>query len=253
MCDPSPPSSDEAANYDEKHEKAAAEIARRIGARRGFIGVPWIEDDDSEEDGKSETDAEPARAVRVLDYACGTGAMSRSFAPYTTQCIGIDLSQKMVDTYNTRASNQGLARNEMFAYNGNLCIPDDEDPEVFRDPEFWDFDMAIVGLGFHHFDDPLLAAKRLVSRLKPGGVLVIVDFLTHAPIAGHGHGHAHDHHHVLKALQTVTHHGFGEAQIREIFVDAGAGKDFAIDKMGEVTMGVKLGKRGLFMARGTKG
>lgn len=113
--------SDEAANYDAKHEKATAEIVRRIEARRDFIGVDWIKDDSSDDEG----DAGPTRAVRVLDYACGTGAMSRvglsrdpvivalseteseqAFAPYTTQCVGIDLSEKMVDAYNTRARNQ---------------------------------------------------------------------------------------------------------------------------------------------------
>lgn len=53
-------------------------------------------------------------------------------------------------------------------------------------------------------------------------------------------------------MDTVTHHGFSEESIRKIFDDAGAGKDFAIDDMGEVTMGAHMGKRTLFMARGTK-
>lgn len=69
--------SNEAAEYDAKHEKATAEIARRIEARRGFIGVEWIEDDSSDDEGGSTNDTTPARDVRVLDYACGTGSMSR--------------------------------------------------------------------------------------------------------------------------------------------------------------------------------
>lgn len=70
--------SNEAADYDAKHEKTTAEIARRLEARRGLIGVEWLEEDDSsDEQGVSTTDAVPARAVRVLDYACGTGSMSR--------------------------------------------------------------------------------------------------------------------------------------------------------------------------------
>lgn len=88
--------SNEAANYDAKHEKATAEIAKRIEARRDFIGVEWIEDDSSEdEDGEAES--EVTRAVRLLDYACGTGAMSRvslilennaEIVPWTTASIG---------------------------------------------------------------------------------------------------------------------------------------------------------------------
>lgn len=68
----------------------------------------------------------------------------------------------------------------MRAYQGNLCDSQDEDPETFKSADFFGFDLAVVGLGFHHFDDPNLAARRLAARLKPGGVLVILDFLPHA-------------------------------------------------------------------------
>ncbi|PSS03303.1 S-adenosyl-L-methionine-dependent methyltransferase [Coniella lustricola] len=291
---------DEAEGYDAKHEKTAEEIMRRVAARRDFIGIGWIEDEDEDEDDDEDDDEDaevqnykaeksPSHSVRVLDYACGTGNMSRAFAPYTTQCVGIDLSEKMVQVYNTRARNQGLDPEEMSAYHGNLCIPKDPTPAAFQDPvQFFNFDMAIVGLGFHHFDDPQLAASRLVARLKPGGVLVILDFLPHTPFSaahdgqdndhqdhhshahshgqdesqgsdkelekhGHGHDHSHSHSHGHgHAAHTVTHHGFSEEQITRIFTTAGAAKDFAIDKLGQVTMGRHMGKRELFMARGTK-
>lgn len=179
-------------------------------------------------------------------------------------------------------SPKGLAEDEMAAFHGNLCIPGDEDPAAFRDPRFFGFDLAVVGLGFHHFDDPELAARRLVARLRPGGVLMIIDFLPHAPhgtgsSGAHGHDHDdhdHGHHHhaqhghqheghgqieevggdasVEKALGTVTHHGFSEEHIKEIFVNAGAGEDFALDDMGKVAFGPRHGKRTLFIARGTK-
>jgi len=103
----------------------------------------------------------------------------QALAPYTTQCLGIDLSEGMVAAYNARASNQGLAEDEMHAYHGNLCAPDDPSPSAFTEPRFFNFDIAAVGLGFHHFDDPALAAKRLVERLRPGGVLLVLDFLPH--------------------------------------------------------------------------
>jgi SAM-dependent methyltransferase len=67
----------------------------------------------------------------------------------------------------------------MHAYQGNLCVPDDPNPAAFTSPEFSNFDVAAVGLGFHHFDDPTLAARRLAERLKTGGVLMILDFLPH--------------------------------------------------------------------------
>lgn len=170
----------------------------------------------------------------------------------------------MVAAYNQRAENQGLAKAEMFAYKGNLCDPDDPEPAAFASPEFSAFDVAAVGLGFHHFDNPQLAASRLVDRLKPGGVLLIVDFLTHAPLssaAGHSHHHGnhHDHHHGPDASATVMHHGFSADEIRKIFEAAGAGTDFGLTDMGAITSSRKAPdgkveelKRNIFLARGTK-
>lgn len=71
----------------------------------------------------------------------------------------------------------------MYAYQGNLLDPNDPDPREFSSFDFQLFDIAVVGLGFHHFDDPALAAKRLVERLRPGGVLLILDFLPHGKVA----------------------------------------------------------------------
>lgn len=37
----------------------------------------------------------------------------------------------------------------MFAYQGDLCVPNDETPSAISGPAFYDFDIAAVGLGFH--------------------------------------------------------------------------------------------------------
>jgi SAM-dependent methyltransferase len=63
------------------------------------------------------------------------------------------------------------------AFQGNLADPTDTSPAAFTDTKFFDFDVAGVGLGFHHFDKPDLASKRLAERLRPGGVLFIIDFV----------------------------------------------------------------------------
>ncbi|EAA36317.3 S-adenosyl-L-methionine-dependent methyltransferase [Neurospora crassa] len=225
----------EAAAYDAKHAKTLDRIVEEIRARLDFIGVEWVDEDAD------------SGSVRLLDYACGTGVVSRALAPYTTQCVGIDLSENMVAQYNARAENQGLARDEMYAYQGNLLDPNDPDPREFSGFDFHHFDIAVVGLGFHHFDDPALAAQRLVERLRPGGVLLILDFLPHGKVADDGHAASH----------TITHHGFSEEQVKKIFQDAGAGKDFALE-----TIGIAFNKatenrpeevrRQVFLARGTK-
>ncbi|GAB1312285.1 hypothetical protein MFIFM68171_02495 [Madurella fahalii] len=226
----------EAASYDSKHGKTLDQIIEEIRARLDFFGVDWVDDDYDKDNDKTD-----GKTVRLLDYACGTGAL----APYTTQCIGIDLSEGMVAAYNARAENQGISPAEMRAYQGNLCAASDPDPPPFASAEFFDFDVAAVGLGFHHFDDPALAARRLAARLKTGGVLVILDFLPHGEIDP-----AHP------ASSTVTHHGFSVEQIKRIYEEAGVGKDFGLEEVGVVffhgTADEPGMKRKIFIARGTK-
>ncbi|KAI0487402.1 S-adenosyl-L-methionine-dependent methyltransferase [Xylaria cf. heliscus] len=241
---------EEASSYDEKHRKLHDRLTRELQARLDFIGVDWASDDeDSSEEGGDKNNGKSKRQVKLLDYACGTGMMSRALAPYTTQCIGMDISEKMVSTYNTRAENQGLSPEEMHAILGDLTSETISD--AISSPELFNFDIAVVGGGFHHFGDPALAAKRLVERLKPGGVLLIWDFLPHGPMhhhdhhhhghgEGEGHSHSHSHGHAEEGekekghdvFHSVMHHGFSEPQMREIFTSAGAGTDFQLEVIG---------------------
>ncbi|KAJ8131715.1 hypothetical protein O1611_g1909 [Lasiodiplodia mahajangana] len=151
---------EEAASYDDKHRKLNERLTRELQARLDFIGVDWADDDDDDSDGESgEGDSKkPRREVRLLDYACGTGMMSRALAPYTTQCVGIDLSETMVAVYNKRAENQGLSADEMHAVLGDLAAETVSD--TLSSPDLFNFDIAVVGGGFHHFGDPELAASR---------------------------------------------------------------------------------------------
>ncbi|KAK6857013.1 S-adenosyl-L-methionine-dependent methyltransferase [Apiospora arundinis] len=273
----------EASNYDSKFQKTIQQLTEAIQERLDFIGVDWVVDEDDGNDqgstsGGTATASVPSREVRLLDYACGTGLMSRALAPYTTQCVGVDISENMVGVYNATARNQGLTEEEMHAVVGDVTVPEDPSPAALSAPHFFDFDVAVLGLGFHHFADPPLAAKRLVERLRPGGVLLILDFVTHEPIVkqqqqqgqdqdhdGHGHGHhghSHGHGHsndkaFHNAAHTVTHHGFSESQMKGIFEAAGAGRKFAFQEMGSGVVfthgsGKEGSKRRVFLARGRR-
>ena len=106
--------------------------------------------------------------------------------------------------------------------------------------------MAAVGLGFHHFEDPEYTAKKLVDRLRPGGILFIVDFLPHEALDPH-----------RSAAATVTHHGFTKERVRDIFSGAGAGIAFAMQTMGDGVVFThrkegKSDRRSVFIARGQK-
>ncbi|KAF5846662.1 hypothetical protein GGP41_004740 [Bipolaris sorokiniana] len=153
--------------------------------------------------------------VRMLDYACGTGLMTRIFAPYITHTTAIDISPNMISTYTSRFASAFPQPLTITTAVGNLFDKSDLNPSSLDAPEFRDFDLATVGFGFHHFEDVVYAAKQLKERLRPGGVLVINDFLEGGDVLadedgkpvegspgnhavhhhGHGHGHKHEHGH----------------------------------------------------------
>lgn len=165
------------------------------------------------------------------------------------ECIGIDLSENMVGAYNAKAKAQvspqdfrGRKRSLFFyrilllirlacsllvntsqgatreAFQGNFA---DSKAAALTDAKFFGFSAAGVGLGWHHIDDCELVAKKLVERLKPGGVFFILDFaprmLNVEAAAGRG----------------VKHDGFSEEQMRTLFEGAGAGQNFAYEVMPE--------------------
>jgi hypothetical protein len=47
-----------------------------IKSRRDWMGSNWIEDDSDDESSPTTSEAS-AKSVRLLDYACGTGMVSR--------------------------------------------------------------------------------------------------------------------------------------------------------------------------------
>ncbi|KAG6226126.1 hypothetical protein E4U26_002586 [Claviceps purpurea] len=214
-----------ASEYDTRFQNTIERLEEEVRARADLLG------------------ARPGG--RLLDYACGTGLLSRALGPQLSRCVGIDISESMVEQYNARSNRDGLAPEKCIACVGNLLSPDDPSPEKFSSPDFFDFDLAGVGLGFHHMDDCALAAKQLAHRLRPGGVLFIVDFVTHAPPSS-------------EQISSVRHNGFTEQQVRDMFEGAGAGGNFAFHALPEdITFENAHGKgkhmaRRVFIARGEK-
>lgn len=200
-----------------------------------------------------------ARRVRVLDYACGPGTVTAVLQGYATEVVGVDVSENMVKAYNERfaVAEQQQQRDGNGVVVGNARVAEafvgdllesTGPSESISSPRFFGFDLAVVGLGFHHFENLDLATSRLVSRLKPGGVLLIVDFVTHAALK---HGDPGKH--------IVAHQGFGEEEVRSVFGRAGLVDVAIVEMEGMVEIkgaGVKedqLGqKRKVFLGRGKK-
>lgn len=215
-----------------------------IYANINWIGVDFVDPSTTfEATGPAQT-----KTVRVLDYACGPGTITHALGNRATEYVGIDLSENMVQAYNVRFNPESTAADggdeplNAHAVVGNLLT--EPPPEEFSGPEYHGFDLVVVGMGFHHFSDVRLAAKRLAERLRPGGVFLILDLVTHAM-------EAEDSEELKAVKNTVAHHGFDEQELRDIFAGAGL-RDFAIVRMKDDVYIRGTSKRQVFMAKGSK-
>jgi SAM-dependent methyltransferase len=180
---------------------------------------------------------------------------------HISQALGIDVSSSMVHEYHTGAAKQGIPESKMHAVVGNLIDASLPPDPCFSAPEFYNFDIAAVGFGWHHFSDPAFAAKQLALRLKVGGTLLIIDFLPHVGAGGdHGRekadGYGEDKEVKIAARQTITHMGFAEGDIKKMFEEAGVGVDFDFVVLEKEIVFESEGQsmwRTAFMARGRKG
>jgi SAM-dependent methyltransferase len=237
-----------------------ATLSNALLDRLSWIGVEWrnhqsINDNESKE---------PSRKLRLLDYACGTGALILTLAPYVDSAYGIDVSPGMLASL----SEQAAARSDIPSGRVKTVIGDligvEEGASVgeLDGEEWWGFDVVSVGMALHHFDDPGNAVQRLVKRLKPGGVLIATELVVgggeghdhggHDHGHGHGHGHAHGHFmqefsDVLESVKSsggkdgemaqnlqkaVKGHEFPEVEVKKMFEAAGL-VDVETDQMKE--------------------
>lgn len=238
-----------------------------------WIGVDFLDPATTfERKAPTSSDAadEPQRRVRVLDYACGPGTITHALGARASEYVGVDLSENMVKAYNLRFNPEASQRDEAeeddetlnaHAVVGNLLARDDP-PASLSDSKFFNFDLVVVGLGYHHFQDIAHATKRLVERLRPGGVFLILDFVTHAMEEAHNakEGGAaaaeeetthHHHHHQNPSAHTVAHNGFSEEELRDWFEGAGL-TEFKLVRMHDEVLIRGTMRREPFLARGRK-
>ncbi|KAK0515452.1 hypothetical protein JMJ35_001486 [Cladonia borealis] len=153
---------DLATKYDIKpwQKQLALQITNYIQQNLDFIGIPKYSD-----------------PITLLDYACGTGMISRALGPSVISIQALDLSSKMVSRFNELAATSEITfvRNAR-AIEGNL-LTDEDPPSELNGPELHNFDIVAVGGGLHHFPNPAKAIGRFAQRLRVGGVLLISDFI----------------------------------------------------------------------------
>jgi SAM-dependent methyltransferase len=212
-----------------------AKITAFLTTHAEWIGLP-ARSPSSSSSSSSEAQSPPKTPVRILDYACGPGTVTAILAPqYGDEWRGLDLSENMAAAYNARFSDS-----EAFsasAVQGNLLSSDPDKAAAFQGPEWWGFDMVDVGLGFHHFEDLEGATRTLVERVKPGGVFMIVDLVSHEMEEG--------------LNKIVAHAGFSFEQVKRLFKGEGL-VDVQWKVMDEEVLMRGHNPRRVFVARGKK-
>jgi SAM-dependent methyltransferase len=107
---------------------------------------------------------------RVIDVACGTGALSLAMAEKAMHVTGIDLSEDMIITAQRTARRRGFT-------NVSFKLHDASDLSGYRDGEF---DLAVTSMAIHQFEAQL-AIKILAEMRRISQRVIIADYNHNMP------------------------------------------------------------------------
>jgi ubiquinone/menaquinone biosynthesis C-methylase UbiE len=117
---------------------------------------------------KALAELKPAAGDRVLDVACGAGALAIEVAPRVERAVGVDISDGMLE----------IARSRLLAAEKDHTLADVDfiqgpsDALPFADAIFT---AVVCTTALHHFPDPQRSIDEMARVLEPGGRLVIGD------------------------------------------------------------------------------
>lgn len=152
--------------------RAEEALRQRVESTREFfdaVAEDWdglARDVLGEFDLSSEITARMDTCSVAADLGCGPGDLLAELASKCGQVIGVDNSQKMLDTARSR-----------FASNDQISLRIGELPHLpLRD---WEADFAVLSMVLHHLSTPQQAINEAGRVLKMGGKLVIAEFDSH--------------------------------------------------------------------------
>ncbi|KAL8792792.1 MAG: hypothetical protein Q9195_004605 [Heterodermia aff. obscurata] len=144
--------------------------------------------------------------VSLLDYACGTGLVSRALGPYVDSIQALDLSANMVARYKDLAASSPLVSvKDATARVGNILT------DELANEELHGFSIAAICAALHHVESPALAIRRLAGRLRSEGALLVIDFVEDGVQTQHD----------SPAEHTIHKHAFSKDEMKEMMEDAG--------------------------------
>lgn len=112
--------------------------------------------------------------ARVLDLACGTGALTLALAKHAQSVTGVDRSPRMLDFAEKRRARKGVS-NVRFVHGDAVDLPDLEAP----------FDIALASLLLHEIPEAERAAA-VAGLARVSRRLILSDFTAPQPLTPEG-------------------------------------------------------------------
>lgn len=146
--------------------EAAARYFRNNAAQWEKLRALHVRDEDVQAAMLRLAGQEPIRLH--VDLGTGTGSVLRTFAHLAKQAIGIDASREMLAIARANLEREGL-RHVQIRHGDIYALP-------FANGAA---DFVTIHQVLHYLDDPGRALVEAVRILKPGGRLLVVDFVPH--------------------------------------------------------------------------
>src|SRR3989338_7187222 len=109
--------------------------------------------------------------MRALDLGCGDGTTAVPLAQLGAEVVGIDIANNLVDAGNKRAAEAGL--NQLTFQEGDACN--------LQGVNDHSFDLTLSVFGAMFASNPFDVAKEMVRVTKPGGRIVIGNWIPNDP------------------------------------------------------------------------
>lgn len=132
----------------------------------------------------------------------------------------MDISSGMVNQYNQMAEYNGYTPHKMRAIQGDLLnSSSSSSSSAMNSSSFDNFDVIVMCMALHHVDDHDKMVKRLVKRLKPGGTLVVIDWVAVTESGCPSAAQAME-----LSNHTMARMGFEEKEVKRAYEKAGLEK-----------------------------
>lgn len=168
----------------------------------------------------------------------------------------------MLAKYRETAAELGLSEQQMKAVRGNLLKPvtDPTEPPTTKE-ELSGFDLVAICMALHHVDGLELAIKCLAEKLRPGGVILVIDWaklnaasasVTSESTKSSSRDNQQDQN-PHPGAHTMSHESFTEDQVVVLFQQAGCNQSRFVlaDKLTDVPP-APSGKMQMFFAHAKK-